>query len=42
MKYFIITAIFALAAAKAKAQANEKLTNPERIEKSDRKQVGAN
>jgi hypothetical protein len=37
MNHFIITAILALAAVKAKSQARENLTNPKRREEFERK-----
>ena len=41
MRYFIITAIIALAAAKAKAEVKDNLTNQERRNKSEGKRVVA-
>jgi len=41
MRYFIITAIVVLAAAKAKAEVKDNLTNPERRDKSEGKRVVA-
>lgn len=42
MRYFIISAIVALAATKAKTQTKEKLNTPERMQKSDANKVVAN
>ena len=42
MSYYIITAIVALAAARAKAQAKDNLTKPKCREKSDGKREVAN
>jgi hypothetical protein len=39
MSHFIITAIIALAAAKAKAQVKDNLTNPKRREKFEEKRA---
>ena len=42
MSHFIITAIIALAAAKAKAQVKDNLTQPKSVEKAEGKRGAAN